>query len=223
MAVRSPSNQHWLSQHNINLLNFFVALFALLLALPSAINQVNELVKNSHQLASTESVHYSPTPLYFGDFKDASNCVSSLVSQRSDAVRCFVGKDVLDPCFAIPDSAEDLKKYNLVSDFSCPKSLTSTSTNISLVIANDAIDRSKSTATVPNKPWLITLGDSTECRLVSGAVGLAYGTEGNYYQCNGKTYDAVTGGKFSGEKYFAECKLQYQPVFKPCYVRQIVY
>jgi hypothetical protein len=213
-----------MTQKNINILNFTIAAVALLLSLPSVINQYNQLVKEKNEPGNTETVYFSPDDYSVGSTKQASSCNPSLLSQRLDAARCF-GEDskVYDPCFQ--DQSLELKYSQYFKQFNCPKSWNTTTENTTLLVANDKYTKpSISTKEqVTPQPWLLVLKDGTECRATSGATGPAYDNKGNNYGCNNKLYAAVTGGKITNGKYYAECKLQQESIFKACYVAKIVY
>lgn len=211
----------FLNQHRINVFNFLIALVALLVGIPAALNQLVQFEQNRSNSIKTVVSYYSPPDINTASATPGERCISSAVSQRQDAYRCFSRHLVLDPCFFVD------KYQGMVNEYLyCSASWYPTSKDVALVVPETGmtfnwVTQNKIKQDGNNDAWLIVLEDGTECRLISGAVGIAYGDKGNIYACVGKKYSSVTTGKMQGAKYFYDCKLSSDTFFKSCFAKQI--
>lgn len=218
--------KRFLSQHNVNVLNFLIALIALLLSLPSFINQIHDLVKDREDSITTTVMNYAPPSVDVSNATKASSCIGSAVSVRGDAYRCFEKNGVFDPCFWEDKYIGQAKDF-----FYCPTDWTVTKGDRLISVDSSSVERRyfdtksvESRANDANKlPWLIYLETGQRCRLVSGALGIAYGDKGNLYTCEGNEYSSVTDGTTKGDKYYFQCKKSRDTVFKDCLAATVVF
>lgn len=218
-----------LSQSRINGLNFLLAITALLLSLPSVANQLIQFERERRAFEDTVVLYYSPPTSSYIDtnwvIKEAmgeGRCQNSNISGRTDAYRCFANNAVLDPCFYTYDISHIKGPM-----FYCPKHFLQSTEDKLVFTPKEDIELHKmseeSSSNEKMPPWLITLDDGVECWLTSGAVGIAYGDKGNVYFCSGERYHSVTDGDIDDNKYFFECRLKNETVFKKCYAKQVVF
>jgi hypothetical protein len=208
------------------ILNFFIAIIALIFSLPSFINQINELVKEREDRITTTVMNYAPPSVDVSHATSATNCLGSIVSARGDAYRCFAGNGVFDPCFWEDKYINQAKDY-----FYCPADWTITKADKLISVSSSSVERRyfdaesvKSRADDTNKlPWLIYLETGQRCRLASGALGIAYGDKGNLYTCEGDEYSSVTDGSVKGDKYYFQCKKSKNTVFKDCLAVTVIF
>lgn len=212
-----------LTQKRINIINLSIAGFAILIALPSMVNQIRQLFGDIGKEPSTTVSYYSPPDLNGLSASVGDKCWGSLVSGRSDAYRCMKGNSILDPCFWV-------EKYNTLnkSYFYCPNLEQRDDKDIYLELSDGNVDRSyvqngSSIDLSRDLPWLVYLLDNTSCRLVSGAVGAAFGNKGNIYSCKSQKYSSMTNDYVEGNKHIFACRLSNENVFKRCSAKMVVY
>jgi hypothetical protein len=215
-----------LSQHSVNIVNLLIAIVALVIGGLGGFFQLNSYLNNKHDRDNTQVVYYSPPQLKTVNAKGGSSCIGALTSIRGDAYRCFAGQNVLDPCFW-----EDLYIGGDKSYFYCPANWQRNSRDTFLAINNSNVERryfdvnseKMRSDSRNNFPWLVELSGGVSCRLISGAVGIAYGDKGNIYTCSGHTYDSVTTGQVIGSKYYFECKDHSDTIFHQCFADRVVF
>lgn len=211
------------TQHKINFLNFIIAILALLISIPAAINQINQYFQDQERNTKTKVVYFSPPDIDIKKANTADKCWGSSASSRTDAYRCM-GKNMLqDPCFWV-------EKYvtTSVSYFYCPSSWRIMKTDNIFAVDEKNVDRpdwniEKEKETLNKLPWLMVLEGDVVCRLHTGAVDIAYGNKGNIYGCDSTKYSSVTSGILEEGRQFFECKLANEALFKKCFAKLAVF
>lgn len=220
-----------ISQNRINLLNFSIAAVAILIAVPGSINQINQFFKDRSEGQTTKTVIYAPPHITQSVAADPTgSCWASLTSDRADAYRCMSRNLIYDPCFTT-NSVGASQAYTLY----CPYQLTVSNQDKIMSVSVTGLDRSinqkrvsspslKATQNISTWPWLIYLSDGSFCRLESGAVDIAYGSQGDVYACKTKAYASVTGvPNIVNNKYYFECKKSSSTYFEACAASSVVY
>lgn len=82
-----------LTQKKINIINLLIAIIALILSLPSAINQIQQF-KDQFRVKKTKIIYYSPPDISIKNAKKGF-CNDSLVSNRMDAAGCILENVIL--------------------------------------------------------------------------------------------------------------------------------
>jgi hypothetical protein len=212
------SKQAW-----INLGNFLVALIALVLSFPTAVNQYQQFQRERAELPITRVVNYSPSHTDPEKAQSGDSCWGSIVSDRVDAYRCTTKNVLLDPCFIV-----EYLPFQPGTYFYCPDKLDISSKDKILSVSELNIERRHIESAEVDKeakelPWLIVFHDGVSCRLASGAVGTAYGSKGNIYLCEDQKYMSVTEGYIKDERYYFDCKFKGKNIYENCVAKLVVY
>jgi eukaryotic-like serine/threonine-protein kinase len=113
--------------------------------------------------------------------KAAGSCWSqSLSTDRPNSWRCFLGNEILDPCFsASPHSG----------DVACPENAFSKSVVVLRLTKPLPRQENPTTKWLQSKgePWGIRLSNGATCYFVTGATDAVGGDRMNY-ECRGKTW-----------------------------------
>lgn len=211
-----------LTQNRFNYLNLSIAVVALLISIPSVVNQIRQYFYDNERNSKTMVVYYSTPRQSTSVYSKADKCWGSLLSVRFDSYRCISSNSILDPCFWVEEYGASEKSY-----FSCPKSEMMSGDNSYIYVDESQVERShiQDSRTInlsSDLPWLIYI-DDTRCWLSSGAVGIAYGDKGNIYSCESDKYLSVTTGEVKENKHYFECRYRNENVFKECFAKKVVY
>lgn len=91
-------------------------------------------------------------------------------------------------------------------------------------LADNSMGLTQGVSLTPQSAWFITLADGTTCHKESGQVNIAYGNQGDIYDCDDiGIYSAVTKGSVNDGKYYYECKLTGATYFRSCFAKEVVY
>lgn len=159
-----PKIREYLKKHHLAIMGILIAV----IVVPWGVRLSNDAeVARIESQPRTTTYYFTPSnKVELALVEDVASCWQSIASLRSDAYRCSLNDEIIDPCFR-----------NSIADYvDCP---SSPEEHRILTVAEYEIT-SRTNENIESTPWFIKLEDGSVCRFITGATAAIGGGRVDY-------------------------------------------